>query len=74
MPIYEFKCEKCDKLFETIILNLSPETQADIKCPACSSRDVKKAVSVSNVGFSSGSTSLSGMPSTGGCNPGSGFS
>ncbi len=74
MPIYEFKCQKCDRLFETIVLNSSPEALKDIKCPDCSSFEVKKAVSASNIGLSSGSSSLSGMPSLGGCNPGSGFS
>lgn len=74
MPIYEFQCRKCNKLFETLLLGSSPEEKAEIKCPDCASREVKKAVSATNIGVSAGSSSLSGPPSMGGCNPGSGFS
>ncbi|MGM0680950.1 MAG: FmdB family zinc ribbon protein [Thermodesulfobacteriota bacterium] len=74
MPIYEFQCQKCKKIFETLLLSSSPEAKAKIRCPDCSSREVKKAISATNIGSSSASPSLSGMPSIGNCNPGSGFS
>jgi len=43
MPIYEFKCQDCHTLFETIV---SSATQlADVTCKKCQSRRVIKQIS-----------------------------
>ncbi len=40
MPIYEYKCNKCDKEFETLVMGSStPE------CPECDSQDLTRLMS-----------------------------
>lgn len=48
MPIFEFRCEDCGKLFET----LSKRYEA-VECPDCKSKNTKKQLS--KFGFASGS-------------------
>jgi putative FmdB family regulatory protein len=43
MPIYEFACAPCGKKFEDLVLRRSDE--AEVKCPACGSRDVARQMS-----------------------------
>jgi len=43
MPIYEYKCLNCGKLFEKLLLKKEEETK--VKCPYCNSQNVKKTVS-----------------------------
>jgi putative FmdB family regulatory protein len=44
MPIYEYKCRSCGKLFEKIVkLNESPN------CPGCDSNDLEKQFTVASV-------------------------
>jgi putative FmdB family regulatory protein len=40
MPIFEFRCEKCRKTFETLVFG----NQA-VTCPKCKSKKVKKLMS-----------------------------
>jgi len=40
MPIYEYKCLNCGKLFEKIVLKREEEKK--IKCPYCNSQTLKK--------------------------------
>ncbi|CAO0824690.1 Zinc ribbon domain-containing protein [Desulfarculales bacterium] len=43
MPIYEFRCEKCQQIFEHLALG---NDQADsICCPACASEDLSRVLS-----------------------------
>ncbi|MBF0204949.1 MAG: zinc ribbon domain-containing protein [Desulfamplus sp.] len=40
MPIYEYKCNKCDNNFETLVLG------SDVPaCPSCQSNDLTKLMS-----------------------------
>ncbi|MCP4118113.1 MAG: zinc ribbon domain-containing protein [Desulfobacteraceae bacterium] len=40
MPIFEYKCNKCDKTFETLVLG------SDVpQCPSCSSEDLSRLIS-----------------------------
>ncbi|MBW1669923.1 MAG: zinc ribbon domain-containing protein [Deltaproteobacteria bacterium] len=50
MPIYEYTCKKCNKIFESLVL--SSRDIKEIQCPECGSEDVHKMLS----SFSSGST------------------
>ena len=71
MPIYEYRCQECKALFETIVT--SAETSTEVTCPKCASRVVKKTISASSFRISSGSSSIpSGALS--GCSTKSGFS
>jgi len=40
MPIYEFICEKCKTIFETLVL--SSRGERDVICPKCNTHQVKK--------------------------------
>lgn len=52
MPIYEYQCRECEKIFE-IYQRLS-ERNEDIKCPACGAeKPIKKVSSFSSYGDSS---------------------
>ena len=54
MPIYEFRCLKCDGVFE--LLKMSPEDEVEMKCPECGSEDFERVLSTTNynVGFAKG--------------------
>lgn len=62
MPIYEYRCSVCGLEFEKLIFG-----SQEVKCPECSSADVKKKLSVFGMsgvekpfaGSSSGCTSCS---------------
>lgn len=58
MPIYEFKCLKCDQQFEKFVFS---SNYSEVACPFCGSKEVEKEYST----FSS-CGSDSGSPSTGG--------
>lgn len=55
MPIYEYRCEPCDHVFETLI-----RSSGDVAhCPKCGTIEVKKQFSVpaaAQTGQSSGSS------------------
>lgn len=53
MPIYEYKCNKCDEQFETLVMGgTEPE------CPACDSQDLSRLMSA--CGFISKTTGQGG--------------
>lgn len=41
MPIYEYKCQKCDREFEKLIFG-----NQNVNCPECGSDEVKKKFSL----------------------------
>ncbi|MBE0572211.1 MAG: zinc ribbon domain-containing protein [Ignavibacteriaceae bacterium] len=43
MPIYEYKCSKCNKKFD--VLHKSTVIQEEVHCPACDSKENKKLFS-----------------------------
>jgi putative FmdB family regulatory protein len=43
MPIYEYACRSCDKVFEAFILRKSDAS--DVACPACGAREVSRQMS-----------------------------
>ena len=44
MPVYEFKCAKCDNLFE--VMGSYAEREKPQVCPKCGSTEVKQAISL----------------------------
>ncbi len=72
MPVFEYKCEKCETKFE--VFHKSSSNQEEVVCPKCSSKENKKLFSAfaASVGSSSpaGDSCASGncsVPSYGGC-------
>ena len=46
MPIYEFKCTKCEEFFE--VISKSSSDESEVKCPKCGSRQFERVVSTMN--------------------------
>ena len=46
MPIYEFKCLKCQEFFELLVINNDDE--AKLQCPKCKSEDFERVLSTTN--------------------------
>ncbi len=53
MPIYEFKCSKCEEFFEVIVMGSKGDDI--VKCPKCESKEFERVVSKTN--FAMGSSS-----------------
>lgn len=45
MPIYEFKCSKCEEFFEVIVMGSDDK---EIECPKCKSQEFERVVSATN--------------------------
>ena len=58
MPIYEFRCKKCKKVFESLIL--SPKEEKNVTCPKCGLKTTDKVMSV----FADGKANCSSCAST----------
>ncbi len=73
MPIYEFRCTKCEELFELLILGRDENTET--ACPKCQSEEFERVMSTTNYamhggtpgGSSSGVQSQSRTCSGGSC-------
>jgi putative FmdB family regulatory protein len=44
MPIFEFRCKKCDHVFEELVFSSNPDP-ADIICPHCGEKNADKLMS-----------------------------
>lgn len=44
MPIYEYKCDKCEHRFEQLVKSMSGDN--GVVCPECGSKKVAKQLSV----------------------------
>jgi len=64
MPIYEYRCDECEKKFELFVRSMSKQNSS--ACPECGSQQVRKDISL----FGVGSASVSKM-SAAACAPGS---
>lgn len=51
MPIYEFRCLTCGKVFELLKLKRDDEA-IKMKCPTCGSPEIERVLSTVNVGTS----------------------
>ena len=70
MPIYEYKCNDCGKLFE--ILTTSAGENKDVVCENCQSGNTLKVLSATAIRTQSTITQAPAPPS--GCKANSGFS
>ncbi len=52
MPIYEYKCNSCEKVFT--VLSLKVEEDEEVRCPYCQNEDIKKEISAFSSYLSSG--------------------
>ena len=52
MPIYEFKCLKCQEFFELLIMNSDDEVK--LQCPKCNSEEFERVLSSTNFNMGSG--------------------
>ena len=70
MPIYEYRCENCDKPFEKIVRAFREE----VACPACGSASVERLLSTFAMsgGSSVPASSGGGCCGRGGCGCGAG--
>jgi len=71
MPIYEFKCLKCEAFFEILVMN--QDENVAMKCPECDSEDFERVISTTshtiNPSPSSGQTGATSQTRT--CSSGS---
>lgn len=51
MPIYEFKCMKCNEFFELLVVN---NDEIEMKCPKCKSEDFERVLSTTNYAMGTG--------------------
>jgi putative FmdB family regulatory protein len=52
MPIYEFRCLKCDELFE--ILTVRADEAVEMRCPKCAAGEFERVMSTANYAVSGG--------------------
>jgi putative FmdB family regulatory protein len=60
MPIYEYACRPCGKVFEELVIRKSDE--AEVACPACKSGEVSRVMSRPAAARSDGGAPDTGRP------------
>ncbi len=63
MPIFEYACQKCGKVFEKLVLGKST---AELLCPDCGSKRVEQKFSAFATATTAARTSTSSCASGGG--------
>ncbi|MDR1728227.1 MAG: zinc ribbon domain-containing protein [Acidobacteriota bacterium] len=63
MPIFEYRCQKCDSEFEKLVFG----ADADVHCPGCDSVEVEKLYSAFSGVARAGDGSTRPITSSGGC-------
>ena len=61
MPLYEFRCLKCNECFE--ILVMKQEEPVELRCPRCKSEEFERVMSVSCHSMGSGASKDGGARS-----------
>jgi putative FmdB family regulatory protein len=63
MPIYEYRCNECEREFEKYVQS----TQTAVACPACQSARITRRLSVLGLRSAGGTLATGGMTGGGGC-------
>ncbi|MFN7181071.1 MAG: FmdB family zinc ribbon protein [Planctomycetota bacterium] len=63
MPVYEYRCKKCGKMFEILVFG----TPQKIKCENCGSKQVKRLLSTFGIGGENKGSTPTTSPSSSGC-------
>ena len=71
MPIYEFRCQECLALFESLVT--SCDAVMDVTCKKCGSTNIQKTISAASYRLSTGSSRIP-AGALSGCSSKSGFS
>ena len=61
MPIYEFKCLKCEEFIELLVMNKDEEVE--LKCPKCESEELERVLSSTSHSMADGSGKDQGVKS-----------
>lgn len=61
MPIYEFKCLKCEEFIEMLVMNKDDEIQ--LKCPKCGGEELERVLSTTSYTMGYGSGADTGVKS-----------
>ena len=61
MPIYEFKCLKCEEFIELLVMNKDEEME--LKCPKCAGENLERVLSSTNYSMGIGSGTGQGTKS-----------
>ncbi len=69
MPIFEFKCSKCEDLFE--VLFKKNDEELEMKCPKCGSDDFERVMSSTHYSMSGSSSASKAAAQTRTCSGGS---
>lgn len=69
MPIYEFKCLKCNEVTEILVKN--SQDQMEMVCGKCGSENLERVISTINFSMGGGSKPAGGSTQTRSCGSGS---
>ena len=50
MPIYEYKCEKCEHIFDEVLSVSNRDKPIEEPCPECGKKSIKKLISATTMG------------------------
>jgi putative FmdB family regulatory protein len=59
MPLYEFKCIKCEHFFEILVMN--EKDQIEMKCPQCKSEELERVLSATSYAIGNGAGNQKGL-------------
>jgi putative FmdB family regulatory protein len=69
MPIYEFRCMKCNACFELLMMNR--DETVETRCPECQSEEFERIMSASRYSVSGGGEASEAVSRTRNCPGGS---
>ena len=58
MPIYEFKCLKCNEYIEILVMGANDE-KVEMKCTKCGSQDLERILSTTSYAMAGGGAAKS---------------
>ena len=63
MPIFEFKCLKCEAFMEILVMG-SSDDQVAMRCNKCGSEALERVISATNYSMTAGGGAAPSSPST----------